>query len=230
MSNYNIDDTHLTEWLKQYDEKTIAQLLKQISQDEPHEFSDIHKYKINKLLTKTKRQIKPWWYFNAKQVAVACVLVVLVTFTSLMSVEAYRTWLIDRTVQVFEVYTEFFFKSDQPILQTDFVAKEPSVLPTGFNKTEHDIKANSNFIIYHNLKGQEIVYEQTVADGVGLILDTENADVESINIKGVDVQIIHNKNRYSAFWQADICIYSILGNVGIEKEEIIKMAESVIKQ
>ena len=81
------------------------------------------------------------------------------------------------------------------------------------------------FITYKNEDGEEIIYKQSKITNGTSIIDTENAEIEDMLINGYKGQLILKNGTGNLIWFDDEYFYSIRST--IEKEELIKMGESI---
>ena len=76
-----------------------------------------------------------------------------------------------------------------------------------------------------------LVYVQELLAASGYIFDTEDAYTGAVMIGGQEIQTImkESKNVYTIYWYDNLYFYWISGEIEL-KDEILKMAESVIAQ
>ncbi|MGF7060271.1 DUF4367 domain-containing protein [Brassicibacter mesophilus] len=226
MGNENALDNILIMAFKEA-ELIVLENISEKESKEKHIFSNKFKDKMKKLIAYEKRRarMKTLYYFKK---AVAVLLIVLtVVFASTMSVKAWRVKLFNTIINIFEKFSEVRYegvdKSADKIEDNTFYA--PKYMPTGFNTEKEDINFFGQLIIYKNKNGEEIVFEQYKLENRKMIMDTEGTELESMNINGFEGYFYSNKGINNIFW--DDGYYGFVISSSINKEEIIKIAESI---
>ncbi|MFI3215030.1 MAG: DUF4367 domain-containing protein [Eubacteriales bacterium] len=158
-----------------------------------------------------------------RQIA-AAIIAVIIGFSTVMitSVEA-RAFVINFVIEVYEQFSDVLFSNDSaPSEVVDYY--EPSYLPTGYSVGFIEDDNKEIYIEYINEDGEIITFLQAIISEAGLGVDTENSEVGLVTINQTEGFIIFNKDRYSLHWSDTEYRYNLIGS---EKDEIIKMAESI---
>lgn len=159
-----------------------------------------------------------------KRQIVAAIIAIIIGFNTVMisSVEA-REFVHDFVIEVYEEFSNVTFSNDSAA--SEIVERyEPRYVPTGYSV---DVVENGNkaiYIDYINEDGEIISFEQALISESELGIDTENSEVESVMVNQTEGFIVFNKDCYSLHWSDSEYRYNL---IGIEKDEIIKMAESL---
>lgn len=194
-------------------------------------FSAEFEQKMRKLINREK---KPYYYLiNTVGKRVACIiLAALITLTSVtFGVKAIREAVIDFFVETFEKFSIVGFKDEDipennKIIETYYA---PTYIPEGYELVL-DEKLSMYRIMEFISETGKINFEQKLINSNDIYVDTENVESEEITIlqhkalylnKGEKVLICWNDNYYS---------YIVRSESGLPKEEILKVAESIIAQ
>ena len=152
-----------------------------------------------------------------------------------MSVEAVRLKVINVITEIYEEFTSIMFsKEDENMsMNSKFKPVSPNYIPKGFkeiDKVESDIGL---FIVYENDEYLQIRYSCDEISTNSIILDTEDAIVEDINVNGYDAKYIVKDNIQQLLWNDNTSSYLIdmesksSQMINSDKEELIKMVESI---
>lgn len=161
---------------------------------------------------------------------VAAALVVVITLNTVLvvSVEAYREKFFEIIQTVTEKFTSFFIDADDDAPVTELVPIDPPYIPDGFDMIEQFSDAVSYTVIYLNEEGQEIYYVQSrVVDGEAHI-DTEDAELQVIQIQGCVVYVVRKNDTTQLCWIDGDYEFLIISNT--DYESIIAVAEEIIKK
>lgn len=225
MDKYLVDDEFLYKHMKYAEDKIIDKLPNE--EDLSHNFSKKFKRKMNRLLKEEKRSP----FFNkfvnyGRRVAIVCVIAISVIFATTMSIEAYRERFIEKIIEVLEDFTSITFDIDEDVIVEELVSIAPGYVPEGFSVYEEETYTGAYLVRYKNEEDVEINYEQSIAAGAQVLLDTEGVEVEYININNQSVMIYTNKGFNQLFWDDELYMYYIISS--IDRNELIEMAESII--
>ena len=167
---------------------------------------------------------------GAKQVVAAVLVVAIISFGGLMTVEAYREKVIDFITHVCSEFTEFRFTSDN--LTTGEI-ELPEVtfhyIPDGMPEVENrTTSTNYRYILYEDKSGRffELIQQPIGADGKhGMILDTEDSTFESITINGNEAFYNIKGTDSIILWTDGNILYDLYGN--IDFNELMRIAEEI---
>lgn len=189
--------------------------------------------KMQKLIKEQRRAPKTNKILRYMKQTVAAVLVVaIISFGGLMTVEAYREKVIEIVVHVFHELTDYRFASEKTEVG-EVVLPEISFgyVPEGMQKVTDSIFAdNSRYIVYEDDNGNFFELTQTAigSNGAfGAILDTEDSTYETTSINGYEAFSNVKDGNASILWSYDNVVYDLYGN--IELTELKSIAENIIK-
>ena len=198
------------------------------SPTEEHVFSPKFEKRMNKLI---KRRKKPYYKMintAGKRVAVIVGFFVIVSFSTIMSVDALR--------EAFKNFFVSFFEKFSIVRSSDESSSPDSIetiyaITSGLDKytisfQEQDVISNDT--VYEDEDGHTIDFCQYVKSAYDTMINAENAVIETIEINGKEAMIYRdNHNYYIIIW--DIGDYIITINSNISKDELISIADSVQK-
>ena len=165
-----------------------------------------------------------------KQTAAAILVVVILTFGGLMTVEAYREKVIEIIVNVFHELTDYRFSSGKMGID-EIVLPELRFgqIPEGMDEVQNRVTSNNRrFIVYENKVGLffELTQRPIGSDGEYIsILDTEESTYAVIMINGQEAYSNEKDGDSSIVWVVDNIVYRLYGN--IEMRELKTIAENI---
>lgn len=157
-----------------------------------------------------------------KQTVAAVLAVAILSFSGLMTVEAYREKVIEIVVQVFHELTDYRFASEQSEVG-DIVLPEISFeyVPKGMQKViDSNFADNSRYIVYEDDYGNFFELTQTAigSNGAfGTILNTEDSVYETTDVNGNEAFANIKDGDSSIFWIEDNVVYDLYGNLDLTK-------------
>lgn len=193
-------------------------------------FSEEFERKMQKLIDLQKKFYFNWFNTVGKRVA-AIILVIILSFTTItFSVRALREPVIRFIVETFEKFSNVMFvndKTEQDII-VDFVLEKvvPSYIPDKFTE-ESIFEDESGFqtVYISNDGSQSIMVMQIVNDEAIVQTNTENVVYENILVNNYPAIYYSNKGTNTIVISGEQYIFTVEGT--IEKEELIKIAESI---
>ena len=225
MDDYSIDDDFLYKHTESAENIILDNLPKE--EDLSHRFSKRFKRKMQRLIKEERRSPYLNRFVNySRRAAMIILIVVSILFATTMSIEAYRERFFDKVIEILEEYTSIRFEVDEDVVGEDLVPIFPEYIPEGFSIYDGEITRSRNNIVYKNQEGIEITYEQIIGRGQA-VLDTEGIEVEYIDIGNCKGVIFSNKESTQLQLSDELYLYRFISDV--EKDEIIKMAESIIE-
>lgn len=155
-----------------------------------HRFSHRFTRAMNRLIREQRRT--PWMrrvVRYARNAAVFVLVVLTVTFSGLMTVEAYRIAVIDTITRIFHEFTEFRYTSEVSAEDAEFPEVSFDYLPDGMVESESGMDETDTIrhIHYEHPNGALFDLDEiliTSNDAFTQIIDTEDASVEKFSIKG----------------------------------------------
>lgn len=173
---------------------------------------------INRILRYTKRSIA------------AVLAIFIISFGSLMTVQAYRERIIAVIISIFNELTDFRFQTQHP--SSDDVSLHD--LSFGFIPDGMYLVEDSSFtrqrrtIVYENDDGLffELTQQSVISDGqYGMILDTENSNYKKTTINNHEAYINEKVGDCSITWIVQNTIYNLYGN--LPTDNLITIAEKI---
>lgn len=193
-----------------------------------HKFSRRFQKKIQKLLAEQRRSPQMSALVRAaKRAAVVVIMIFGITFSSLMTVQAYREKVIQIITEIFEDLTSFrFFSDNSP--SDEFSPVSFGYLPAGLKETEREQTMSGFYIHFEDDKGMILDITQThvTADTQSsLILDTEDAEVENFILQGEEAISTSKEGRQTITFTKDNYIFVIYSNLPMD--EVRNVAEQM---
>lgn len=223
-----IDDAFLYKYMPAADRILMAEIPPEEELD--HKFSWRFRRKMNALLKYERRTPGERKFYRGMKIAFAALAVILiVAFSSAMSVKAYRFRIIDFFMEVFEDLTSYSVQEEKP---TGEVADpvEPKYVPDGFEVTRRE-EGNSGYTVwYENSDGDRIEYRQSSISAVRHFLDTETSVTNEAYIHKQKVNIIEEQDMWTVYWNDEEYMYRVIGPKQIELEELSEMARSIARK
>lgn len=187
--------------------------------------------KMHRLIKEQRRSPKANKILRYLKRSVAAVLVVaMLSFGGIMTVEAYRARVIEIVVQVFNELTEYRFSSE---VNHGENAVPPDItfgfIPDGMEEIENRITSTKRrYVMYEDEAGRFFELTQRLIGNSGeyqTILDTEESDYEVIDIGGNEAFYNKKGQDCSIVWTDAEVLYRIYGN--IEPSDLKEIAEKI---
>lgn len=192
--------------------------------------------KMQKLIKEQRRTPKTNKILRyMKQTVAAILAVAILSFSGLMTVEAYREKVIEIVVHVFHELTDYRFASEKSEVG-DIALPEISFgyVPEGMQEVMDSIFAdNSRYIVYEDDHGNFFELTQTAigANGAfGTILDTEDSVYEMTDVNGKEAFTNVKDGDASIFWSEDNVVYDLYGNLDLTELKSIAEKIKIIKK
>ena len=202
------------------------QIMEEASDD--YEFSPRFQKRMDKLI---RRRRKPYYRFintAGKRVAVIALAFLTISFTTVMSVEALRTPFLD--------FIMSFFSNRSEVRGIDDSGDYPKTIENDYVITydlseyniDSDERSDSEHKLYYSKSNEVICFCQSIVNGYRYNFNTENANIEHIDINGYDaIGFLDNNGYYTLVWNNGEYIIDIGSDIG--KNALIMMAKSVQK-
>lgn len=194
-----------------------------------HVFSDRFNKKMDRLikLSKKPKVIRKVMMFSHKKIAVASVVIVVasVTSMSMLSVQGNRTRFFDVITQMYKELTTITFDSDDQKNYDKLVPNVPTYIPDGFKEIDRFVSKAKVRITYENNEGVIIKFIQNYVNDNSAITDTEDIKIEVSLKNGGKSYFIKNKDYSQLVWSDNVYNYKIVSE--IDYEELVKMADSI---
>lgn len=194
---------------------------------EPHTFSLEFERKMEKLLRQQRRAAWRIKYKKTiKRMVVSAALLVLIAGITIFSVDAFRVpfmrFVLDLTGTHSDIVVE---PKDKPAISEEFDPYLPSYVPEGFSvDTVQEYKGEGISISYTNGDGlfYGLRFNYQLSDSA---IDTEDAQVEEITIKGFPALLTEKDGRTMLSCGMNGQAYYVTGY--ISKDDAIKILESI---
>jgi len=161
-----------------------------------------------------------------RRLAAALLLILGIGGVLTMSVDAYRTKFFEIIVEVFPELTSIRTTPKDPSAEHEFEPVEPGYVPEGYEVEERIIDQLGVSIIYVNQMNQRIGYQQLLMGTGEVILDTENAKVETISLNEQEALAIEKDGFCILWWSKEPCEYMLDGEISLE--DLKKMAKTLM--
>ena len=196
-------------------------------EDIEYEFSERFNKKMDKLFKKIERNCTYPTVRISKRI-ITVIAAILIIFAGLMSVSAIREPIVNFIVEKYETFVEFFFLGDtSEQIEYEYGFSE---IPDGFDlvteKSDYDVIYSE----YRNeTTGDEIVFTQTITDGLSLRVDNEHGTITNESINNVEVCVYkHENGKYiQANWTSQTYSLTLIYYGDIKKDEFLKLIESI---
>lgn len=195
-----------------------------------HKFSNKFEKKMKKLIQAQRRA--PWLnkvFSGSRRIAVIALLILTVSFSCLMCVEAYRERFIKVVTEIFEDLTRFSFLSPDTEMP-ELGELTFDYVPDGMSEVfrEEDTQTCDRLIYFEDKEGRRIVIEQNMITSrtqSTLIVDTEDAEVSTINFNGYEATFIVKGEHSALMWEDAGSVMLVSGD--FSPEEIFKVANGI---
>lgn len=195
-----------------------------------HKFSRRFERKMRRFIWEQRRSLPMRKALQiARQTAAAILIAATLSFSCLMTVEAYRAKFIEVITEVLYDLTHFsFFSSWQD--DTELAEIEFSYLPEGINEVRRETlsEPQSQTIYFENSEGRQLKFsQQLVTDSTGLdiILDTEDSTTTTVPFGDYNASLIIKEDSSILMWEDGPYLMLLTGD--FPSEEIIKIANGI---
>src|SRR5699024_4802782 len=165
-----------------------------------------------------------------RRVAAIILVIGILSFSGLMTVEAYREKVIEVITQVFHDLTNYRFISEESDSEqhVDLPDITFQYIPDGMEKVEDTARERYRYILYEAQDGNFFELTQTVIvdnSDYEKILDSEDAITEEFYL-GDSEAVLNTKNGTTTiFWTKDHILYSLCGT--IDPTDLKAVAEKI---
>jgi hypothetical protein len=98
-------------------------------------------------------------------------------------------------------------------------------VPHGFKISKVESQEVTKIIQYTNDKGDFIIFSQSSNENTDMMVDTENAITQKIDINGYEGILVQKNGLNTIIWRKDNNLFSLMSK--IDKNELIKAANSI---
>ena len=194
---------------------------------EPHEFSGRFEKKIHKLIKKQRRFYFPLVKTPLRLSFTIIAMVILMTFTTVMSVGAIREKIVGFIVNTFSDHSDIMAVRDDQHPETIEEKYELGYDLSGYNIDFKSIYEHGYILTYKNkYTGANIHFEQLTKDGFNIGINTEDAKITYIDMNGYETMFFVDNHNYSNYiWDNGRYYFIISSN--LSEDETFKIASSV---
>lgn len=220
--NKPLDDDMLYAHIPEAEEAMLCALT-----EEEHTFSKGFARKMRRLLRYERRGRFGRTAAQAGRAAAAVLAAVLALNLILVgTVEAYREQAWQLLRRVTRKYTEFRIETNPTAPTSPFVPIDPPYIPEGYEETEKQTNENMQIIIYSSENGTAFtLYQRVIMEGT-IVIDTENANVQKMNISGYEVLFITEGEMTQIYWICGEYSFGLVGNADFE--DLRAIAENIL--
>lgn len=160
-----------------------------------------------------------------KRVAMAAGIAAILFTTAFAASETVRVHTLNLMIEVFETNTEFRFSSS-PVKATALL--KAGWLPEGYTLSDQGSDAVEVWLEYQDNEKRHLTISRWETDGLVAGIDTEDAQVENVQIHDTQAMLVQKNNTLQLLWttQNDTTFISIVGTE-ISREEIIHIANEL---
>lgn len=190
-----------------------------------HEFSNEFERKMKKLICQSKTRSPVGAIAFLRRHMVAFVAAIIILFASAMSVSAVRAAVFEFITEVYEKFTHIFFNESRSSSDSagEFIVRRPSFIPEGFELVSEKT-AGPVLLVYE--KGSDYIsYSQQRVEDVSMDINTEGAELEELEFKGLPAKYYSNQGVQNLLWYDDEYLYMVSST--LDRDAVFRIAESV---
>ena len=210
------------EWKKQLNDDPSAAL--------PEEVRKKGEQTIRKAFAaQSRRSARHVGFRMFQRIAVAVMLVILTAVCAFAAFPEMRVNVLNMIEQTFSDHTDFNVTSgdSDEYSSANFTIK-PAWLPENFSLTDEGENNASVFSMYENGTGGVLFISESEATDTSMAVDTEDAEVEAIQVQGYDGKLIQKENMTCILFlisEKNMLVY--IDSEGIPSEQTLKVAENL---
>jgi hypothetical protein len=182
--------------------------------------------RIEKLITKKRRETFTKHFFKTAGKIAACICIIFTVASAvLMSIEATRTAILNAFVELQGDYTKISFGEDE----AEGNIYRPTYLPEGFSETSEEKAVNIVVIVYTNMVGEKIYLNQWPAEDISSFVSNKGKNYVKTEVSGNTAYLFEDivESKNTLLWQEDGLVFELTSS--IESEELIRIGESIEK-
>ena len=176
-----------------------------------------------------KKKVKVRRRVSLKKKILYALIAALIAVSLAMSVSAIREPIINFFVEIYDSFISVFVDAPAPASIAIEEKYELGYLPEGFELVEEKEWPSSYEAIYSDEKRRirviQLEYSQELFSEFSS--DNTGANVEQIEINGMQILYIHKNNMVSLIWHDDKYMIKLTLNFVVTKEECVKIIESI---
>lgn len=190
-----------------------------------HEFSKRFERRMGKLIRRGKTGSPVGAIAFLRRHMVAFVAAIIILFASAMSVSAVRAAVFEFITEAYEKFTHIFFNESRSSSDSagEFIVRRPSFIPEGFELVSEKT-AGPVLLVYE--KGSDYIsYRQQRVEDVSMDINTEGAELEELEFKGLPAKYYSNQGVQNLLWYDDEYLYMVSST--LDRDAVFRIAESV---
>ncbi|HUM85137.1 MAG TPA: DUF4367 domain-containing protein [Lachnospiraceae bacterium] len=190
-----------------------------------HEFSKRFERRMGKLIRRGKTGSPVGAIAFLRRHMVAFVAAIIILFASAMSVSAVRAAVFEFITEVYEKFTHIFFNESRSSSDSagEFIVRRPSFIPEGFELVSEKT-AGPVLLVYE--KGSDYIsYSQQRVEDVSMDINTEGAELEELEFKGLPAKYYSNQGVQNLLWYDDEYLYMVSST--LDRDAVFRIAGSV---
>ena len=196
-----------------------------------HQFSHRFNRKMKRLINEQRRSPRLNHVIHMVRRTAAILLVVAtVSFSCMMTVEAYREKFIEIVTHVFHELTDYRFSAELPDsqIETELGMISLGFIPNGMDRADEYGDESFYSVSYETEDGMYFDLTCTLItenQDAHKIVDTENAITQEYSINGEEAKIISKDENNTILWIHRNILFQLYGNLPLDIEK--QIAESV---
>ncbi len=190
-----------------------------------HEFSKRFERRMKKLVRRGKTGNPAGGAVFLRRRAVALIAAIVILLATAMSVSAVRAAVFEFVTEVYEKFTHMFFEESPPSQESadEFIIRRPSFIPEGFELV--DEKTAGPVLLVYEKGSDYISYSQQRVEDVSMDINTEGAELEELEFKGLPAKYYSNQGVQNLRWYDDEYLYMVSST--LDRDAVFRIAESV---
>ena len=176
-----------------------------------------------------KKKAKIYTRKSLKKKILYAVIAALVAISLAMSVSAIREPIINFFVDIYDSFISIFVDAPAPASIAIEEKYELGYLPEGFELVE-EIDYSSRFVKIYRFGSKEVSLDQVIySDELfsEFSLDNKESNVEYMDLNSIQIIYIQKNNMISLLWHDDKYMLKMSFNFIIDKEECVKIIDSI---
>lgn len=190
-----------------------------------HEFSKRFERRMTKLVRRSKTGSSAGGAVFLRRRLVALVASIVILLATVMSIPAVRAAMFEFITEAHEKFTHIFFDESRSSndVSGEFIVRRPSFIPEGFELVEEET-VGPILLVYE--KGSDYIsYSQQRLEDVSMDINTEGAELEELEHKGLPAKYYSNCGVQNLLWYDDEYMYMISST--LDRDTVFRIAGSV---
>jgi hypothetical protein len=190
-----------------------------------HEFSKRFERRMGKLIRRGKTGSPAGGAVFLRRRAVALAAAIVILLASAMSVSVVRAAVFEFITEAYEKFTHIFFEESPPSQESadELSIRRPSFIPEGFELVSEKT-AGPVLLVYE--KGSDYIScSQQRLEDVSLHVNTEGAELEELEFKGLPAKYYSNRGVQNLLWYDGEYLYMVSST--LDRDTVFRVAESV---